>query len=106
MQEVCFDKVSHVLRPTQQHLNPRHLHECMDRILVEVTKAAVKTAERKLGVCDFIAKYISLVMIMAVCLLQRRSLVDEARKSGYEHIVCFFEQFFASPDVCASLDML
>ena len=94
-----FHKISYVSHPTQQHLNPRHLHECMDRILVEVTKAAVKTAERKLGVCDFVAKHISLVMIMAVYLLQRVSLVDEARKSGYEHIVCFFEQFFASPDV-------
>ena len=97
-------KISYVSHPTQQHLNPRHLHECMDRILV--TKAAVKTAERKLGVCDFVAKHISLVIIMAVYLLQWASLVDEARKSGHEHIVCFFEQFFSSSDVCARLNML
>ena len=40
-----------------------------------------------------------LVVFMAVCILQRPSLVAEARKNEYEHIVCFFEQFFASPDV-------
>ena len=66
MNKKCTLTKFHILHPTQQRLNPRHLHECMDRILVEVTKAAVKTAERKLGVCDFVAKHISLVIIMAV----------------------------------------